>query len=1008
MTDSDEIGAVMVVGGGIGGIQSALDLADAGFKVYMLERSPSIGGKMAKLDKTFPTNDCSICILAPKMYDCYSHPNIEVLTCSELTGLEGEPGHFKARVFKRARYVDVDKCTGCGICIEKCPSKGIRDEWELGVVERKAIYMPFAQAVPRAAVIDPDNCRYLTEGKCGVCAKVCERDAIDYEMQDEELEIEVGSVVLAPGYDIFDAERKREYGYGEYDNVMLTLEFERMLSASGPYAGEVRRPSDGKEPTRIAFLQCIGSRDEKVGNNYCSSVCCMYALKATIVAKEHNEELEPHIFFMDIRAVGKEFEDYRIRAQDEYGVKLHRGTRVASVEEDPETKNLIVKYSEGSESFEEEFDMVVLSVGLCPSDSAGHLSQVLNIDLNKYGFADTQVWTPLNSSREGVFVSGAFTSPKDIPTSVAEASGVAAKAASVIWDQRNTLAKPKEYPEEREVAGEEPRIGVFVCHCGINIGGVVNVPAVVEYAAKLPNVVHAEDNLYTCSQDTQENIKEMIEEHDLNRVIVASCTPRTHEPLFQSTIRETGLNPFLFQMANIRDQCSWVHMKDPERATEKAKDLVRMAISKVRLAAPLYRPTFPVGNSAAVIGGGLSGMTAALEIADQGFDVDLVEREDSLGGNLASVYSTQAGRTGPEVVEELAGRIRDNDRITVHLGAQLEAVEGYVGNFVLHTGQADIETGAIVVATGAEEYRPTEYSYGQDDRVLTQRELGKRLAEEPLNADTVAMIQCVGSRTKENPMCSRICCTSAMRNAIDIKESSPDTQVYVFFKDMRTYGFKEDLYREAAERGVKFIRMNDDEMPEMAEEDGKLVLTANDIILGEQVSVTADLVALSTGIRPHEDNENLAQMLKIPISKDGFFMEAHQKLRPVDFAADGIYLAGLAHWPKFAEESIAQSEGAAARAITVISRDEWEGTAAVPVVDQTICRGCGTCEEVCAFSAANLEEVEGVFKATINAALCKGCGSCGAACPSGAISMTHYTDDQLLREAKAALEEVLE
>ncbi|MFP4197776.1 MAG: FAD-dependent oxidoreductase [Methanomassiliicoccales archaeon] len=997
---TDKVGAVMVVGGGISGVQSALDLADSGFKVYLVEKKPSIGGTMAQLDKTFPTNDCAMCIMAPKLVSAGRHHNIEIINNADLDNVEGEPGNFTVTVKQNTLRVDPEKCTGCGICAQKCPVETY-DEYNEGMKRRKAIYVAYPQAVPLVYTIDKEKCI-----GCGICAEECQADAVVYDMEDSFRDVEVGSIIVSPGFEEFDPTLKREYGYGEFKNVLSSIEFERMLSATGPYFGAVLRPSDGDIPKKVAFLQCVGSRDDKVGNNYCSSVCCMYALKEAIIAGEHNEELEPHIFFMDIRAVGKEFEDYRIRAQDEYGVKLHRGTRVASVEEDPETKNLIVKYSEGSESFEEEFDMVVLSVGLCPSDSAGHLSQVLNIDLNKYGFADTQVWTPLNSSREGVFVSGAFTSPKDIPTSVAEASGVAAKAASTLAESRNTLATELTYPDEKDVSEEEPRIGVFVCHCGINIGGVVDVPEVMEYAKSLPNVVFSDRNLYTCSADTQERIKEMIEEHDLNRVIVASCTPRTHEPLFQSTIREAGLNPYLFEMANIRDQCSWIHMHEPEKATEKAKDLVRMAVSKARLIEPLERSELPVNQRAAVIGGGLSGMTAALEIADQGFPVDLIEREGELGGNLATIYSETDGKTGRQMVDETISKISEHENITVHLNATLDDVEGYVGNFVLHTSQGDIETGAVVLATGAEEYRPTEYSYGQDDRVLTQRELGKRLAEEPLNADTVAMIQCVGSRTKENPMCSRICCTSAMRNAIDIKESSPDTQVYVFFKDMRTYGFKEDLYREAAERGVKFIRMNDDEMPEMAEEDGRLKLSANDIILGEEVSVTADMVALSTGVRPHPENDDIAQMLKVPISKDGFFLEAHQKLRPVDFATEGVYLAGLAHWPKFAEESIAQAAGAAARAMTVISRETLETEGIIAAVNEDLCDGCGVCEGVCEYSAIEIVEIEGdpeKKKAEVNEGLCKGCGCCVAACPAGAMEQKGFKTDQMIAMIDAAL-----
>jgi heterodisulfide reductase subunit A len=1000
--------AVLVVGGGIAGIQAALDLAESGVKVYLVEEDNSIGGKMAQLDKTFPTNDCSICILAPKMADCYGHPNIDVMTRSKVIGLEGEEGDFKAKVIRKATYVERDLCTGCGDCIEKCPVKGIVDYWELGLSTRKAIYIQFPQAVPRTAVIDPEHCLHLTKGKCGICSKVCKRDAINYDMEDEEMDLEVASVVLCPGFDEFDAKLKKEYSYEFSKNVVTSREFERILSAAGPFEGQVLRPSDEQHPKRIAFLQCVGSRDDKVGNTYCSSVCCMHALKAAIIAREHADDIESHIFFMDIRAVGKEFEDYRIRAETEYGVKIHRGTRVASVEE-TESENLLLRWSEGTELLEDEFDLVVLSVGFCPPAEAKEMSETFGIDLNRYGFCQTDSWSPLSTSRKGIYVSGTFAAPKDIPTSVAEASGVAAKACSSIRGRETVYKVTKDLPPERDISGEDTKIGVFVCHCGKNIGSVVDVGKVVKYANGLPGVEYAVETLYACAQDTLELIKEKIEELGLNRIVVASCSPRTHEPLFQNTIMEAGLNPYLFEMANIRDQCSWVHMQEPKDATEKAMDLVSMAVSKVTLVDPLVAPTFPVGHSAAVIGGGLAGMTAALELASNGYDVDLVEREGALGGNLARVKIRTGGKTGAEIIDELGHQIMENDRITVHLGTEIEDVTGFVGNFVLHNDAGNIETGAIVVATGAEEYRPTEYMYGEDDRVVTQLELAEMLAQRPVEANTIAMIQCVGSRTEDNPMCSRVCCTTAISNAIEIKRQNPSTDVYIFMKDIRTYGFREDLYREAGQLGVKFIKMPEPDMPLLEKQGDELVLTANDCMLSEEVSVNPDMVILSTGIRPRQDNDRIAKMLKVPISKDGFFLEAHMKLRPVDFATEGIYLAGLAHWPKFSDETIAQAAGAAARAMTVISKDELEGTAWVPVVDEELCQACGTCEMVCAFRAVTLKENEsGIIKASVNPALCKGCGSCCAVCPTGAISIKHFTDDQIMAAANAILEEVRE
>jgi len=999
---SEKVGAVMVIGGGISGVQTALDLADSGFKVYMVEKKPSIGGVMAQLDKTFPTNDCAMCIMAPKLVAAGRHHNIEIINNAEVQLINGKPGDYMVTLKRKTLRVDLEKCTGCGVCAEKCPVE-TTDEYNEYMKKRKAIYVMYPQAVPLVYAIDKDMCI-----GCGICAEECRAKAVTYEAQDEALEISVGAVILATGFDEFDATQKKEYGYGEFKNVVTSIEFERMLSATGPYFGLVLRPSDGEIPRKVAFLQCVGSRDEKVGNTYCSSVCCMYALKEAIIAGEHTEGLEPHIFFMDVRAFGKEFEDYRKRAEEEYGITIYRGTRAASVEEDPETKNLIVSYSLGGEIHREEFDMVVLSVGLCPPKDAKAMSKRLGFALNKHGFCSTTVWDPLSTTKEGIFVTGAFGAPKDIPTSVAEASGAAAKAAAIISSERGKLATVKVFPDEIDVAEEEARIGAFICHCGINIGGVVNVPEVVEYCKTLPNVVYVEENLYTCSADTQEKIKDMIKEHNLNRILVASCTPRTHEPLFQNTIKEAGLNPYLFELANIRDQCSWIHMHEPEKATKKAKDLVRMAVAKARLLEPLTKSELPVTQFALVIGGGLAGMTAALEFAAQGFPVDLLEQTDSLGGNLKQVYIRQDGKTGPEVVDELISKVMASDKITVHLNTKVQDVTGFVGNFKVTTTQGEIDTGVIVVATGAEEYKPTEHFYGEDDRVVTQRQLAKKLAEKPLDAKTVVMIQCVGSRTDDNPMCSRICCSTAMNNAVNVKKQSPDTDVYVFFRDIRTYGFREDLYKEAGELGVKFIRIKDTEMPEVTKDGDKLVVTGHDIILDEDILIPTDMVVLSTGIRPHHENEALAMMLKVPNSKDGFFLEAHMKLRPVDFATEGIYLAGLAHWPKFVDETIAQAAGAAARAMTVISKDTLETEGIIAAVNEDLCDGCGICEGQCEYKAIEIVNVQGKEDekiAVINEGLCKGCGCCVAACPSAAMEQRGFKTEQMIAMIDAALEE---
>ena len=1001
----EKVGAALVVGGGIAGIQASLDLAEMGFKVYLLDRAPAIGGTMSQLDKTFPTNDCATCILAPKLVEAGRHPNITLITNAEIEGVEGEPGNFTVRVRLKPRYIDPTKCTGCGVCAEKCPVEAI-DEFNEGLGLRKAIHIRYPQAVPRVFMIDREKCL-----GCGICSEVCRAGAVRYDDQERIEELKVGSIILAIGFEEFRPKELAEYGYGRYPNVVTSIEFERILSASGPFGGLLVRPSDGEIPRRIAFILCVGSRDERAKAPYCSSVCCTYSIKQAIIAREHAPiDVQCTIFYMDIRTYGKGFEAYRERAEKELGIRFVR-CRVPHVYEDPRTHNLIIRYVDEAtgEVKDEEFDMVVLAVGFRPPPGVEELAKKLGIELNEFGFCAIDPFRPLETSRPGIYVCGAFAGPKDIPDSVAEASGAAAKAASVIASERGKLVAKKEYPPEIEVRpDEEPRIGVFICHCGINIGGIVNVPEVVEYAKTLPGVVYAEDNLYTCSQDTQERIKEAIRKYRLNRVVVASCSPRTHEPLFRETLREAGLNPYLFEMANIRDQCSWVHMHEPEKATEKAKDLVRMAVAKARLLRPLKKPRIEVTPAALVIGGGLSGMTAALELAKQGFEVHLVEREPELGGNLRKLHFTLEGRDPRELLSELIRAVESNPLIHVYKNAEVVEVGGYVGNFetkVRVNGEEKvIRHGAIIVATGAEPLKPYgEYLYGEDPRVLTQLELEELLASGKLEAKRVVMIQCVGSRTPERPYCSRICCSHAVKNALKIKELSPDTEVLVLCRDIRTYGFRELYYKRAREMGVVFVRYTPERKPEVVREGDKLLVKFYDPVMRSEVVAEADLVVLSTAIVPRQDAEELAKMLKVPLSQDGFFLEAHVKLRPLDFASDGIFLCGLAHYPKFIEECMAQACGAAARAATILSKPYIEVEAAVASVDEERCRGCGRCEEVCEFGAIKVVEKEGRLVAQVNEALCKGCGACSVRCPTGAVRVKHFLPEQILAMAEAAV-----
>ncbi|MCZ7392751.1 MAG: FAD-dependent oxidoreductase [Candidatus Methanoperedens sp.] len=993
------IGSVAVVGGGIAGIQAALDLADSGFKTYLIESRPSIGGVMSQLDKTFPTNDCAMCILSPKLVETGRHPNIELLSYSDVKSITGKAGDFKVNVVKKARYVDDTKCTGCGNCTEKCPSK-VPDEYNAGMSKRKSIYIPFAQAIPRVATIDSAHCLYLTKGKCGVCKKVCGPKAVDYEQKDKEIELNVGSVVLATGFKPFDPSILKQYRF-DHPDVITSLQFERLLSASGPTQGHVTRQSDGKVPKKIAFIQCVGSRNPRINRKHCSSVCCMYATKESMIAKEHDSELDITIFHIDIRAFGKNFEEFYNRAQKEYGIK-YINSRPAEVNVD--SKNaLSLKYEDfnSGKLRTEAFDMVILSIGLDPSDSTRRIAESSGIALNEFGNIATCIENPVETSVAGIYVCGVAQGPKDIPDTVAQASAAASKAAALLSGERGTLIKERKFPEEKPIS-MEPSIGVFVCHCGINIGSVVNVPGVVEYAKTLPNVAHAQEMLYACSSDSQVAIKAAIAKNNLNRVVVASCTPRTHEPLFQNTCREAGLNPYLFELANIREHCSWVHMKEKEKATEKAKAIVQMAVAKSALFQPLYKQKVSLINKALVLGGGVAGMTAALDIANNGYPVTLVEKEKELGGMLREMTELYDGKKPSDVLKDLILRVHENKNIKVINEAKLIKVEGYLGNFkgaVKSNGkEIPVDFGAAVVATGARNFEPSGlFNYGKDPGVITQAQLEKMLGS-GISANNITMIQCVGARNKEREYCGRTCCVDAVKNAIRIKKGNNSSNVFVLYRDMRTYGVLEKLYEKARELGVIFIRYDAEKPPTVQE--GKV--TVHDAMLNEDIEISSDLVVLSTPLVAGE-NEETNQLFKIPLDRNKFFLEAHPKLRPVDFATDGVFLCGSAQAPKLMEEAISQASAAASRACTILSRKFIETEGAISVVDEARCIGCGTCATVCPYNAPLLSEVtvtaeEVTYKARksrINPAACKGCGSCAAACPAGAIKAQHFSSKEI-------------
>ncbi len=988
---------------------------------------PVINELAAKYDITEPRfkkedKDCILCGLCTRMCERMGNSVIS-LTGRGVEMKVDTPFHLQS-----------DICLACGACASVCPTghitlekirqdiskhavKPIPSEYEMGLKGRKPVYVPYAQAVPNTPAIDRSVCVYFKTGGCKVCTEFCGVDAIDHTMEDEIVELNVGSIILTPGFEPFDPSAFDSYGYANHPNVMTAMEFERILSASGPTMGHLVKMSDHKEPKKIAWFQCVGSRDlNRCDNSYCSSVCCMYAVKEAIIAKEHSgDDLDCAIFYMDMRTHGKDFERYYNTAQNA-GVRFVR-TRVHSI--DPVQGNadlLSVRYAtESGELVNEEFDVIVLSVGLQTPPELIELADSLGIELTQGNFCKTESFEPVATSRKGIYIAGAFQGPKDIPQSVVDASAAASAAGETLTPARNTLTKVREEIPETNVINERPRIGVFVCRCGINIAGVVNVPEVAEYAGNLPFVEYASDNLYSCSQDTQEVITQIIRQKNLNRVVVAACTPRTHEPLFQETLINAGLNKYLFEMCNIRNHDSWVHKNNPDLATKKAKDLVRMAVSKVGLMEPLEEADLEVNQTAMILGGGISGMSAARSLARQGYETHIVEQSSQLGGQALNLFHTAKGEDVQEKLRSLTDEIEKDEKIHVHLETTLADVDGFVGSFesTLSSNGNDetLKYGVAVLATGATPLEPLEYCYGKDSRIITSLELDRKFIDKDESLKDMGcavFIQCVGSREPERPYCSRVCCTHSVENALELKHLNPEMNVYILYRDIRTYGEREYLYKEAREAGVIFVRYSVENKPDVALEDGKILVTVTDHVLGLPLEIEAELLTLASAIVPNKVDD-VAQFFKVPINDDGFFVEKHAKLGPSEFATDGVFLCGLAHYPKPIDEAVGQGRAAASRAVTLLARKVIQTSGAVADTNPAICSACGVCVSICPYSAPSFIDPEARFfpgKAQINPVLCKGCGLCVASCRSGAIRLKGFDNDQIFAQIYAMAEAV--
>ena len=1000
---------VLVIGGGIGGIKAAMDLAEGGKDVLLIDKAPTIGGLMTQLDRTFPTNDCDLCTLSPHLAESARQFHIELSALTQLISVEGEVGHFKVRLKTEPRFIDLNKCTACGDCLKAFP-ECVR--FTPGLDHRAPTCMRYPQATPGAFSIDMEKCTDVDQ-----LVQVCRDGAILTQDEERIREVEVGAIILATGAELFTGAALANYGYGSCPNVVTGMEYERILSASGPTQGELIRPSDEKRPKKIAWIQCAGSRNIGPGDvPYCSSVCCMYALKEAIVTKERfHDDIEASVFYMDMRTFGKDYELYYQRARDDFGVRFVR-CRPHTVDFHPEENNLSISYiTDGESTVETEtFDMVVLSTGFCISADGIELAENLGIDLNEHHFAKTEAFSPVATSRPGIYACGLFESPKDIPETMVQSSAAACMASKDLESIKADALPQTELPPERDVSNEAPRIGVFICDCGENIGGIVDVSELVEYSGSLPQVVLSESAGRGCSRDSLEQIKEAISNQNLNRVVIGGCSPRTHEILFQDTIRQAGLNKYLVEMANIREQDTWVHKNYPHMATMKSKDLIRMAVCSAALAHPLTDHVLPMNKDILVVGGGVTGMNAALSLADQGFRIFLVERSKELGGVAKDIYRTLEGEDVQAYMDDLIDRTLNHDRIQVLTQAIIVDHTGMLGMFKtgLQLGPRmayrQITHGTAILATGALPNRPKEYLLDEHQAVVTQLELDAILENQKEKTTTwqdIVMIQCVGSRCPENPNCSRVCCQAAVKNALRILDLHPEARIYILYRDMRTYGFQEDYYRMARERGITFVKYDTENKPVVKETGDQVSVTFHEPILDRKIEITADCLALSTGlVADDETTEDLGMIFKLPRTSDGYFLEDHIKLRPVDLPVPGFLVAGTAHAPKTIRESIGQAQAAAGRALTLFAKDTINLGAAVAKVDSKKCAACLLCVRACPF---DIPFINADGYSEIDPAKCHGCGVCAADCPAKAIQLMQYEDEQILAKVDGLLEGML-
>jgi heterodisulfide reductase subunit A len=1142
-----KIGKALVVGAGISGIRAALDLAETGYGVTLIDRADHIGGILSQLDFQFPTNGCGMCKMLPLVErDASSqfclrkglfHENIDLRLSTRIVSIEGQAGHFIVMLRKAPTGVDPQRCVGCGLCRMVCPVEAPED-FNAGLGVRKAIYLPVPHTIPNTYVIDGSVCNH-----CGECRKVCPTGAIDLAIGrwggfrilvvDDELivreslrdtlredrfqveaaesgaqalemlaaesfhlmltdikmpgmdgvellkaakaahpdlsvlmmtayaavetaveamkigaldylvkpfdpdvlipmvikvaeafqaaedqKLDVGAIVLCGGTGYFDpGQGKNPYGYGINPHVLTSLEFERLLSGAGPTGGRLVRPHDGRPVAKVGWLQCVGSRDLQAEADYCSSVCCMFAVKEAMLAKDKAEgDLDAAVFYTDMRTFGKPFERYRLKAEKEYGIRFERG-RIHTVTADPETGSPVIRYValDGSDRLE-IFDLLVLAVGQRPSAATHQLAELAGLGLNSWGFVDTTAFHPGRTATKGITVGGSFTGLREIGESVIHASAAALEASAVIHAAGGGLAlKPGPEAAVRDVSRQLPKVLIGVCTCQDRLSACMDRDELEARLAADPAVdqVLFVDRL--CTAGGWDQLEARLADGHANRLLIGACHPYLFAAGLRKLARRCGLDPALMDVAQIWHATAGVD--SPQNRAPFRLDLspLYMGLARIQKTEPKAVAAVPVVRSALVVGGGIAGMTAALSIADHGFPVVLVEKAEALGGNLRWLQRIVGGADPRALLTETVQQVKSHPRIRVLCGSRVASSEGQVGRFITTVENAEaagetIEHGVVVLATGGREAPTQSYGYGTSGRIVTQKELETKLASgelDPGDWDCVVMIQCVDSREEPRNYCSRLCCTTAMKHALHLKAKYPQISIYVLYRDIMTYGFNERFFTEARRAGVIFIPYNPADKPQVAAdgpteaEDNLVRVIAKDPILGRPIEVEADLVVLATGV-VSELPSSLAAAFGAETDADGFFAEAESKWRPVDGLKEGVFACGLALSPRSIPESVATAGAAAQRCLKILSREKLPGAKVVAMVRHSLCSLCERCIAACPYHARSLGP--DLDRVLVNAAMCQGCGDCAAECPNGAAVLQGFSDPQMLDVIDAALD----